>query len=187
MSYAYGEQLAGCCHARKCNLCRSILLPLFLCPFPVHLKVRDLITPLLNDLLIPGIILVEYVLLLEELKTINYVFLPQGACLCIDRGASAKIRAKEDMHHTALMQWKHIERVQFHEAQKELVCGLDLAYAEFDDHPKSEDLAWLAQKIAKQQLRTSIEVEASWHEIGDVAQRLLQRQFTGKAVLHLDR
>jgi hypothetical protein len=28
-------------------------------------------------------------------------------------------------------------------------------------------------------------VEASWHDIGEVAQRLLQRQFTGKAVLHL--
>ena len=49
----------------------------------------------------------------------------------------------------------------------------------------SEDLAWLAQLVAEQQLRTPIEVEASWHEIGEVAQRLLQRQFTGKAVLHL--
>jgi NADPH:quinone reductase-like Zn-dependent oxidoreductase len=49
----------------------------------------------------------------------------------------------------------------------------------------SEDLARLAQMIAAQKLRPSIEVEASWHEIGDIAQRLLQRQFTGKAVLHL--
>ncbi len=51
----------------------------------------------------------------------------------------------------------------------------------------SRDLATLAQLVAKQQLRTSIAVEASWHDIGDVAQRLLQRQFTGKAVLHLRR
>jgi NADPH:quinone reductase-like Zn-dependent oxidoreductase len=58
-------------------------------------------------------------------------------------------------------------------------------FAELDRHAVSEDLAWLAQLVAKQQLRTSIEVEASWHDIGDVAQRLLQRQFTGKAVLHL--
>ncbi len=58
-------------------------------------------------------------------------------------------------------------------------------YREFDPRPRSEDLAWLAQKVAEQQLRTPIEVEASWYEIGDVAQRLLQRQFTGKAVLHL--
>jgi NADPH:quinone reductase-like Zn-dependent oxidoreductase len=46
-------------------------------------------------------------------------------------------------------------------------------------------LAKLAQLVAAQQLQTYIAVEASWHEIGDVAQRLLQRQFTGKAVLHL--
>jgi NADPH:quinone reductase-like Zn-dependent oxidoreductase len=50
---------------------------------------------------------------------------------------------------------------------------------------RSEDLTTLAQLVARQQLKTHIEVEASWHEIGDIAQRLLQRQFTGKAVLHL--
>jgi NADPH2:quinone reductase len=49
----------------------------------------------------------------------------------------------------------------------------------------SEDLARLAQLVAEQKLRPPIEVEASWHDIGDIAQRLLQRQFTGKAVLHL--
>jgi NADPH2:quinone reductase len=49
----------------------------------------------------------------------------------------------------------------------------------------SPALARLAQLVAEQQLRTPIEVEASWQDIGDIAQRLLQRQFTGKAVLHL--
>nr|WP_207229579.1 hypothetical protein [Ktedonosporobacter rubrisoli] len=49
----------------------------------------------------------------------------------------------------------------------------------------SEDLAWLAQLVAEQKLLTSIEVEASWHDIGEVAQRFLQRQFTGKVVLYL--
>ncbi len=58
-------------------------------------------------------------------------------------------------------------------------------FAELDRRAASEDLAWLAQLVAEQRLRTSIEVEASWHDIGDIAQRLLQRQFTGKAVLHL--
>jgi NADPH2:quinone reductase len=58
-------------------------------------------------------------------------------------------------------------------------------YAEFDTRPRSEDLAWLAQLVARQQLRTHIEVEASWLEVGAIAQRLQQRQFTGKAVLHL--
>lgn len=58
-------------------------------------------------------------------------------------------------------------------------------YTEFDYRPRSEDLAWLAQLVAEQKLRTSIEVETSWHDVGEVAQRLLRRQFTGKAVLHL--
>jgi NADPH:quinone reductase-like Zn-dependent oxidoreductase len=62
--------------------------------------------------------------------------------------------------------------------------GLNM-YTESHRHAPSEDLAWLAQMVANQQLRTPIEVEASWHDIGEVAQRLLQRQFTGKAVLYL--
>jgi NADPH:quinone reductase len=36
---------------------------------------------------------------------------------------------------------------------------------ELNHHGGSKDLAWLAQMVAKQQLKTSIEVEASWHEI----------------------
>jgi NADPH2:quinone reductase len=58
-------------------------------------------------------------------------------------------------------------------------------YAEFDNRPRSEDLAWLAQLVAEQKLQTSIEVEAPWHDVGKVTQDLLRRQFTGKAVLHL--
>lgn len=58
-------------------------------------------------------------------------------------------------------------------------------FEEFNRRDGSEDLAWLAQMVAEQKLKTPIEVETSWHEIGNVAQRLLQRQFTGKAVLHL--
>ena len=58
-------------------------------------------------------------------------------------------------------------------------------YVEFDRRPRSENLAWLAQLVAEHHLQTSIEVEASWHDIGEVARRLRERQFTGKAVLHL--
>jgi NADPH:quinone reductase-like Zn-dependent oxidoreductase len=60
-------------------------------------------------------------------------------------------------------------------------------FAELERRAASEDLAWLAQLVGKRQLRTPIEVETSWHDIGEVAQRLEQRQFTGKAVLHLKR
>ena len=54
-------------------------------------------------------------------------------------------------------------------------------------HPAAPDLARLAQMIADNQLHPLIDVEKSWHEIGDVAQHLLNRSFSGKAVLHLDR
>jgi NADPH:quinone reductase len=64
--------------------------------------------------------------------------------------------------------------------------GLNLS-EESNRRTRSEDLARLAQMVAEQKLQTSIEVEASWHDIGEVAQRLRQRQFTGKAVLHLQR
>ena len=50
----------------------------------------------------------------------------------------------------------------------------------------ADDLAMLVRLVAGQKLRTPIEVESSWHNIGEVAQRFLQRQFTGKAVLYLD-
>jgi NADPH2:quinone reductase len=64
--------------------------------------------------------------------------------------------------------------------------GMSL-YDELNRRAASEDLARLVQMVARQQLQTPVEVEASWHDIGDVAQRLRQRQFTGKAVLHLCR
>ena len=67
-------------------------------------------------------------------------------------------------------------------AGRTTLYGMNM-YKEFDLRARSEDLACLAQMVARQQLQTPIAVEASWHEIGDVAQRLLQRQFTGKAVL----
>jgi NADPH:quinone reductase len=63
--------------------------------------------------------------------------------------------------------------------------GTTLYTLRISSEMRSEDLARLVQLVATQQLRTHIEVEASWREIGEVAQRLLQRQFTGKAVLHL--
>jgi NADPH:quinone reductase-like Zn-dependent oxidoreductase len=46
-------------------------------------------------------------------------------------------------------------------------------------------LGILAELIAAGKLRPQIAVEASWTEIGDVARRLIDREFTGKAVLHI--
>jgi NADPH:quinone reductase len=47
-------------------------------------------------------------------------------------------------------------------------------------------LALLADLIAAKKLRPQIAVEARWSEIGMVARRLIDREFTGKAVLHID-
>jgi NADPH:quinone reductase-like Zn-dependent oxidoreductase len=46
-------------------------------------------------------------------------------------------------------------------------------------------LALLADLIAAKKLRPQIAVEARWSEIGVVARRLLDREFAGKAVLHI--
>jgi NADPH:quinone reductase len=46
-------------------------------------------------------------------------------------------------------------------------------------------LALLADLIAAGKLRPQIAVEASWNEIGTTAGRLIDREFTGKAVLHV--
>lgn len=46
-------------------------------------------------------------------------------------------------------------------------------------------LALLAELIAAGRLRPQIAVEAEWDEVGDIARRLIDRDFTGKAVLHI--
>ncbi|HTV89636.1 MAG TPA: zinc-binding dehydrogenase [Stellaceae bacterium] len=47
-------------------------------------------------------------------------------------------------------------------------------------------LALLAELIADGRLRPRIAVEAPWRDIGEVARRLIDRDFAGKAVLHID-
>jgi NADPH:quinone reductase-like Zn-dependent oxidoreductase len=46
-------------------------------------------------------------------------------------------------------------------------------------------LALLAGEIAAGRLKPQIAVEAGWSEIGTIAKRLIDRDFTGKAVLHI--
>ncbi len=52
-------------------------------------------------------------------------------------------------------------------------------------HPASEGLARLAKLVDEGHLTPRIEVVADWTEIGDVAARLMDRGFTGKAVLRV--
>jgi hypothetical protein len=43
----------------------------------------------------------------------------------------------------------------------------------------------LAELVAEGRLRAPVEVEAPWTEVGTTAQQLMDRRFTGKAVLHI--
>ena len=52
-------------------------------------------------------------------------------------------------------------------------------------HPASEGLARLLRLVADGTLRPHIELEASWEEIEEVAGRLVDRDYAGKAVLHV--
>jgi len=51
--------------------------------------------------------------------------------------------------------------------------------------PASDGLATLLSLVAQGRLKPRVEVEAPWTKIGDVAQQLLDRKFSGKAVLRL--
>jgi NADPH:quinone reductase-like Zn-dependent oxidoreductase len=51
--------------------------------------------------------------------------------------------------------------------------------------PASEGLARLARLVADGQIQPRIEVEAPWTDVGEVARRLLDRGYTGKAVLRV--
>jgi NADPH2:quinone reductase len=60
-----------------------------------------------------------------------------------------------------------------------------IIFHEMKRKPVSADLSRLSRFIEDGRLRPQIEVEAPWTQIGDVAQRLMNRSFTGKAVLHI--
>ena len=51
--------------------------------------------------------------------------------------------------------------------------------------PASDGLALLSQLVAQAALKPLVEVEAPWTEIGSMAQKLMERKFSGKAVLHV--
>jgi NADPH:quinone reductase len=57
---------------------------------------------------------------------------------------------------------------------------------EFRSQPASAGLAVLASLVAEERLHPHIAIEASWTQIGEVAQQLVDRAYPGKAVLRLD-
>jgi NADPH:quinone reductase-like Zn-dependent oxidoreductase len=58
-------------------------------------------------------------------------------------------------------------------------------FHEFGHTPAGPGLRRLAELIVEDRLHPRIDVEAPWTEIADVAERLMDRRFPGKAVLHL--
>lgn len=52
-------------------------------------------------------------------------------------------------------------------------------------YPASDGLARLARLVGEGRLAPHISVEASWKQVGEVAQQLLDRGYTGKAVLRV--
>ena len=63
--------------------------------------------------------------------------------------------------------------------------GLTLFHELMSVERASIGLGLLADLIAAKKLRPQIAVEASWSEIGTVARRLIDREFIGKAALHI--
>jgi NADPH:quinone reductase and related Zn-dependent oxidoreductases len=56
---------------------------------------------------------------------------------------------------------------------------------ELQRYSAADDLDLLSRMVADGRLNPRIDVEAPWTDIGDIAHRLIQRQFSGKAVLHI--
>ena len=60
-----------------------------------------------------------------------------------------------------------------------------LIFDEVARDPAANSLTRLARLVASGQLNPRIEVEAPWTDIADIAQRLMDRTYSGKAVLHI--
>jgi NADPH:quinone reductase len=78
-----------------------------------------------------------------------------------------------------------IESREFFATGGTRLYGLTLFHELMSVERASVGLALLAELIAAGKLRPEIAVEAHWQEIGAVARRLLERDFIGKAVLHI--
>ena len=91
--------------------------------------------------------------------------------MCVALGASESERVTFDVRHFYGTGGGRLYGfILFHEVRRE---------------PASVGLARLAGLVAAGRLRPQIAVEAPWTEIADVARRLLERSFPGKAVLHV--
>jgi NADPH2:quinone reductase len=79
--------------------------------------------------------------------------------------------------------------VTFNAQQFYLIGGATLygfiLFHELEREPAASDLRRLAEMVANGRLQPHISVEAPWVEVGNIAQQLVDRRLTGKAVLHI--
>lgn len=94
---------------------------------------------------------------------------PGGACVTL--GVSASTEATIDLR-------------SFFNTGRTAYYGFSL-FREFGRHPVGEGLSRLAALVSEGRLKPHIDVEEPWTGIAAVAKRYLDRQFPGKAVLHV--
>jgi len=94
---------------------------------------------------------------------------PDGICVCYGITAAPEI---------------NIEVRPFMFSGQAKVMGFYL-YSQAEVTPPSDNLPRLLSLVASGRLNCGIEREASWDESGRIAQDLLDRKFSGKAVLHV--
>lgn len=91
--------------------------------------------------------------------------------VCVSLGGSASHEATCDFR-------------RFRQTGRATLYGFML-FEELALEPASVGLAHLAGLVAAGRLEPTIGVEAPWTQIGQVARRLLDREFVGKAILHV--
>ncbi len=91
--------------------------------------------------------------------------------VCVNFGASGAAEATFDVRH-------------FYFTGGISLYGFNIFY-ELTRKSVADDLGRLARLIADGRLRPQIDVEAPWTQVGDIAQQLLNRHLSGKAVLHV--
>src|SRR3954452_5771246 len=95
---------------------------------------------------------------------------PNGTCLTlgVSEGNTASFESRD-----------------FFSAGGTRLYGLTLFHELMSVERAAIGLRLLAELIEAGKLRPQIAVEASWNEIGTIARRLIDREFSGKAVLHI--
>lgn len=94
---------------------------------------------------------------------------PDGICVCYGITSAPEIS---------------IEVRPFMFSGQAKVMGFYL-YSQAEVTPPSDNLPRLLRLVAEDRLNCGIERETSWNEAGQIAQDLLDRKFSGKAVLHV--